>query len=450
MDKGDTYNAIRWFEAAHRAIQHLRGEAPRQETKRRISQENVNLYAQLVACCLHENDTTSAFEYTAAGKGRAFVDTLDSTRFDLLVAVADDPTLAQDWQQARALRQQIDNIQMQLGGQSGAIADGEQNQRMLFDTLPRLKQQEKTLWEDLSYKYPALTATQQAPMLTTADAQALARELGATLVEYYYHAEGWCAFVVSPEQVQYVTLPAITEDLMDKMIDRLFKMDDPFCRTNPKLMDEYLHDWHAAVIAPLREHLPAGGRVMLAPHWVLNFFPIGAACDPQSGRYVCEDYLLAFAPSLSALWVMHQQAAKTQPSERGRNSLRVFSAAYAPDIPGLVPATRQTVQAFAPDLIEQYDRVTPDAIIAAVRQQPAPDVLHIAAHGWFDREMPEQSGLELQGGWLTVQRIIIEMPLQHTRLVTLASCLLGRASLEQSGEAVGITQAFLTAGRGRR
>lgn len=441
-------DALAAFATAHTAIQNLRGEAPRQEAKRRLSQENAELYAFLVTCCLHENDTIAAFEYTAVGKGRALVDMLASTRFDLLAAAADDPQLAQDWQHARALRQQIDNIQMQLTNQSGAAtSDGaqQQRQRMLYDELRSLQQQEKTLWEDLSYKYPALTATQQAPMLTATNAQALARELDATLVEYYRHAEEWCAFVVSPGGIHHVHLPGITDDLLERMRDWLSKMDSDF-RTSPMLMGKPLHDWHAAVIAPLRDYLPLCGRVVLSPHWVLNLFPIGAARDPQSEYYACEDYLLTFAPSLSALWVMHQQATKTGSKAHWQNGLRVFSAAYAPDIEGLVPATQQTVQAFAPNLVDQYQQVTPDAIIAAARQQPAPDILHIAAHGNFDMEQPEQSGLALHDGWLTVQRIISEMPLQHTQLVTLASCLLGRASLEQSGEAVGITQAFLTVG----
>ncbi len=435
------------FETAHAAIQNQRSEAPRQEAKRRLSQENANLYAHLVACCLHEGDTTAAFAYTAAGKGRALVDTLASTRFDLLAAAADDPQLAKDWQQARDLRQQIDTLQMQLTSQSGGATDDAARQRLraLYDELRALQQQEKTLWEDLSYKYPALTATQQAPALTVADAQALARELDTTLVEYYRHTEGWCAFVVSPNGMHYAPLPGITDDLLQTMVDWLLKMDSDF-RTSRVLMGKPLHNWHAAVIAPLREHLPAGGRVVLSPHWALNLFPLGAARDPQSGRYACEDYLLTFTPSISALWVMHQQVAKTQSTVSQKNGLCLFSAAYAPDIPGLVPATQQTVAAFAPHLVEQYKQVTPDAIIAAAQQQPAPDILHIAAHGWFDMEQPEQSGLALHDGWLSVQRIISEMPLQHTQLVTLASCLVGRASLEQSGEAVGITQAFLTAG----
>jgi CHAT domain-containing protein len=298
----------------------------------------------------------------------------------------------------------------------------------------------------LSYKYPALTATQQAPSLTVVDAQRLAQELGVILVEYYRHGEGWCAFIVSVSGVHYIPLPDITDTLLQTMMTWLQSIENPFYHTR-QTMEGPLYKLHMAVIAPLRDYLSADSKVVLAPHWILNLFPFGAARDPQTNRYTCEDYQLAVAPSLSALWVMHQQATKTKSIGYSKNELNVFSVAYASDIPELVPNTQQMIQAFAPNLVEQYDNcATPDTIIAAARQDSVLDILHIASHGCFNRELPEQSGLALYGGWLTVQRIIGEMPLQQTRLVTLASCLLGQASLEQSGEAVGITQAFLTAG----
>ena len=52
----------------------------------------------------------------------------------------------------------------------------------------------------------------------------------------------------------------------------------------------------------------------------------------------------------------------------------------------------------------------------------------------------------LAGGWLTVQRIITELHLEQTRLVTLGACLSGRATLHDGDELVGLLQAMLTTG----
>jgi CHAT domain-containing protein len=291
-----------------------------------------------------------------------------------------------------------------------------------------------------------------------ANAQELAQTLDATLVEYYHHAEGWCAFIVTTANFMCVPLPFITDDFLEQMINWTNWIESgDFC-DSPILMGKPLYDLHAAVIAPIRAYLPTGGKVILATHWVLNLLPLSAARNPHTNRYVCEDYQLAFAPSISALWVMYQQASRVHDKEetsqnRQPGSYHLLNAAYvhSPGHPGYrygaVDANRFLAQSFAPHITGLYNtNATPDAVIAAVQQEPVKTILHITAHGGFDWDMPEQSGLELAEGYLTVQRIISEMHLSQTQLVTLASCLLGQASLEQSGEAVGITQAFLTAG----
>ena len=52
----------------------------------------------------------------------------------------------------------------------------------------------------------------------------------------------------------------------------------------------------------------------------------------------------------------------------------------------------------------------------------------------------------LSGGWLTVQRIITELRLEQTRLVTLEASLTGRTALQRGDEYVGLLQAMLTTG----
>jgi CHAT domain-containing protein len=86
---------------------------------------------------------------------------------------------------------------------------------------------------------------------------------------------------------------------------------------------------------------------------------------------------------------------------------------------------------------------TPNAVIV---RAPTHNVIHIACHGWFDDDNPEHSGLALAGGWLTVQRIITELRLENTHLVTLASCLGAKADAKHSGEIMSITHALMTAG----
>jgi hypothetical protein len=89
------------------------------------------------------------------------------------------------------------------------------------------------------------------------------------------------------------------------------------------------------------------------------------------------------------------------------------------------------------------DAATPDAVISHTRDQ---EVVHLGCHGKFDPENPEQSGLVLSGGWLTVQRIITELRLNRTRIATVGACLSGRVEVRRGEEHVGLLQAIMIAG----
>ncbi len=156
---------------------------------------------------------------------------LATARFDLSAAAADDPRLAEDLRQDGELRQQIDDLLARLVGEDGASgdADGEgrhSSRGQAQADLRSLREQQAGLWEEMAYRYQALTATQQAPVLSAEAARALAVKLGATLVEYYRHAGGWCAFVVGPEEIRYVSLPGVDE-LEEDMLGWLAEIESP-------------------------------------------------------------------------------------------------------------------------------------------------------------------------------------------------------------------------------
>ena len=121
-------------------MEALRGEVQREGARRKLAEENAGLYARLVFCCLHEAltlspsqeegsqaDIEAAFEYAAAGKGRAFVDLLSSARVDLSMMGAENAQFQADWQTYREMRQEIDGLLLILTGDKGAkqVADGQ-------------------------------------------------------------------------------------------------------------------------------------------------------------------------------------------------------------------------------------------------------------------------------------------------------------------------------------
>jgi CHAT domain-containing protein len=275
----------------------------------------------------------------------------------------------------------------------------------------------------MTYKYPALTATRQAPAFPADEARALAANLRATLVEYYEHAGGWSAFIVTPQQVQHVSLPIVDEVLLQRMTDWLEWIRSPAGRNN--LSYKPLGQLHEALIAPLRDYLPASKPVYLAPFSWLHLLPLGVAIDPASDRYVAEDYRLAFAPSLAALRVMIDQHHRPDIPARQLTKGRLLTVAY-PGTPGsqeylrnVLPEANAVARHFAQVKPLYEDEATPDAVLVHSRGK---DAIHVGCHGSFDRENPERSGLVLSDGWLTVQRIISELRLDNAQLATLSSC----------------------------
>ena len=91
------------------------------------------------------------------------------------------------------------------------------SRKMIYDQLRSKEEAAPQHWQQITYDYPALTACKSAPSLSAAQACDLSAQLNATLVEYYQHAEGWCAFVVSADEVRHLALPLLTDDLIERM-----------------------------------------------------------------------------------------------------------------------------------------------------------------------------------------------------------------------------------------
>jgi len=455
-DEGRFAKAREAFTIAHEAVEALRGEVAREGARRKLAEENADLYAHLVFCCLHEADTSdstekgehieAAFEYTTAGKGRAFVDMLASARFDLFAAEADDPALAADLQAYREWRQQIDNLRTRLTGRDTGIGMNEQQRKQEWEVLSNLQRQELERWEDLAYKYPRLTATQSAPSLSVEGAQMLASDLGATLVEFVQHAGGWSAFVVTSEAVRHVSLSDVNDEfLQESVTEWLDHIEDSKHHNESSYLA--LDEWYKRLIMPLKPHLPLSGKVVLALAGVLHLVPLSIARDPEHKRYLCDEYALSFAPSLAALRVTFEEARK---KGTARDQLGTLLAVAYPGELGQASYLSHTVseaRAIAkhfPQVSSLYRKAaTPQAVVDEAKGQA---VAHFSCHGTFDSNLPEQSGLALSGGYLTVQRIITELNLSDARLATLSACVTHRADLRAGEEHVGLVQSVLTAG----
>ena len=458
-DEGRFAEARQALVTAHQAVEALRGEVPREGGKKKLAEENADLYARLVFCCLHEGDEKAAFEYAAAGKGRAFVDTLASGGFNMLTAIDSNPTLANDplLQQYRSLSQEIDNLRLTLNSDRVSADDKE---RLDFE-LKRRQSEYERLWEDLTFKYPNLTATVTAPSLTASEAMTLAAHLQATLVEYVEHKGGWSAFVVTKDGIEHVSLDKVDETLFKETSDWIKTLETKSAgNLNAEIERKmafglsttraHLTGLHDAFIAPLQAYLPSAGqaeRLIIAPFGALHQLPMGAAQNPDTKAYLSQAYTLTVTPTLAALRVSLDEARKANwQFSQPKQPLHVAHAGRQ----GMTNLLEKVSDSEA-EMAKMFPKVkllsSQDANPAAVAKHASGrDLIHFYCHGIFEPDNPNQSGLLLHDGFLTVQRIITDLDLSQTNLTALAACESGRVGVTQGEELVGLIQALLTSG----
>ncbi len=404
-----------FFVQGHEALQYLRGMLLDDHAQTQLSAQSTLLYERLVHSCLQEQAIEKAFEYAAVAKGRAFVNKLAKTTTQPENLA---PTFATQLQTARQLRERISQTK---------------------DEVEKLLRDEADAWKKLQLDYPALTALLSPPTLSLEQAQTLANDLNATLVEFYRHAGGWCAFVVTPNSIQHVSLPDLTADLIKTLQQWNCAIESSWGRSTNAKQLKPLNDLYQAAIAPLS--LPAEPkRLILALYDDLHHLPFAAARSPQ-GEYLTDQFSLSFVPSLTALQVIQQQAKRDQ-EQLAQGLLSVAYSGEQDNYLHNVALEAETIaNCFDGSLLGEH-QATPAEVIKAARGK---SVVHLSCHGKFNRNDPQQSGLRLKE-WLTVQQIVTDLRLPGTRLVTMAACETGQAQIMPGEEYVGLLQAMMSAG----
>lgn len=423
------------LEKAHDYLEETRIASVSQRRRLELAGYAADFYSALVACCLRDGDGDAAFRFASAAKGRTFSDVLAKGQAERTVALGNDRVRSEDLQPYLDLRDAMEKVRTELF--SGETDDD------LYNRIELLRRQERELWSDLTSRYPVLAALADAPGLTAHDAQGLAAELNATLIEYYRHREGWCAFAVTADGVQCRPLPDLNDALLARMANWVGSISEG------QKTSELLTDWYDAVIRPVSTELASAHMSIVAPFGPTHLLPYYAGVDRETGRSVIDDFVLGFAPSLSALDVIWRRYRDL--SERPEaTAWKILAVAY-PGTSGTgilanaVPEAEAVLGCFPDAEATQLlgDAATPDAVVSAT---PGQDVIHLSCHAMFDPRYPAQSGLQLSAGWLTVRRIVSEVDLRSARLFTMAACSTAGTELGPGDEPVGLIQAALSAG----
>lgn len=297
----------------------------------------------------------------------------------------------------------------------------------------------------LDPEYASVAAVEPSTLETVR--KALALSPGTSLVSYFVSARAVHAWVIDESRLQHVELPIAREELRAAVCfaataGRNARGAVRIGGCGPVMAQAKL--LYEKLITPLLPHL-RHRRLLILPHAELHYVPFAALCNPITGRYLIQDFTLAYAPSASALRLLRDKEHAV-----GR---RAVVLGPPTDSSGRLdpPAAAKEAQAVA-----HLFGTTP-LLGAAARASRVfdlagkVDLLHIAAHGVYEPRDPLFSHIvlardERRDGNLAVHEIFSDLDLTGISLVVLSACQTALGERSDGDEIVGLTRAFLYAG----
>jgi len=382
---------------------------------------------------LQQNRIAEAFDRSERARARAFLQLLGNHR--LGSGRGSDAPLARE---AESLR-----IQLTKWERETSLAPSPQ----LANDLKQGRARYETLLQRVRVTNPEYESLIRVEPLRLGDVQkVLAADV--TLVSYYVMPNAVHVWVIDRGAVQHVLLPVDRAALArivcwaDQLgTRRSVRGVTPAVQQCPgePLKSE---DVFAQLFAPLQPHI-RNARLIVVPHGVLHYVPFAALRDPKSGHFLVEDYTITYAPSASVLRFLHGKESPV----RGK-ALVIGDPDSAL---GKLEGARREAVAVA-KLFGTTPKLGAGATKSLLRNlNGAVDLLHIAAHGYYDAANPLFSRLALapdgeSSGNLEVHEVLSDVDLAGVNLVVLSACQTALGKGSSGDDVVGLTRAFLYAG----
>jgi CHAT domain-containing protein len=446
--QGRTAEAVTLLEATVMAIETLRNTLPLEPMRRSFLRDKLNVYELLVQLYLAQGDEIGvrrAFALAERARSRTLVERMAGL-LETEINTTAAPELADRLRDLQAELHAIYSrlLQQTVGVDGASTAERSAAGTVLRESATALEQEINRLQLLVAPQAMALTAQSALSLVATHFAPAG----DAIVVAYYFLEEEIIAFVLAGAQVQVVR-GLSTRTAIEARLQRLgvqwerFRAGSAFVQrhlatlhqSTQRILAELYNDLFAPIASLLATLLPATTEprpLTIVPHALLYRVPFQALSDGE--QTLLERYVIAYAPSATALFLLQQR-----PAAGGGSALVVGVAD-----PG-IPAVQQEVQRVAAHLaapsIQTDDAATVSALLA---QLPAAGLLHLACHGIFRADNPMFSALKLTDGWLTAATVA-QLRLRCA-LVVLSACESGRGQSSGGDELLGLARSFLGAG----
>lgn len=417
-------------------LEEMRSSLVSEEYKITFLGKRVNAYSKMILLCLAMGRNKEAFEYAERAKSRALIDLIGNRRIDPKTGEEKELVI-----QAERLRCILNRLRKELERIDRLPRELERGKVELRNEIRDDERREVEIWNEIRRKNPEFASLKMVDPVTLEEVQQMLDEKTA-LIEYYTisppYEKGIIAFLVTKKSLLCTTLDISAVDLQRLILKPLTKVPMEPTSEDFAWLSDILSELYEKLFTPFKEKLQKNGinRIYFCPHGLLHLLPLHAMYEQteRDRRYVIQDFAVAYTPSASVLRYCIQKAYREESLFAVKNpdgSLK-FADEEVEEISKL----------FKSKTILNQNNGTRENVLS---QAKGHGLVHFACHGLFRGDIPQQSGLKLADGWLTMIDILNNLSLD-ANLVTLSACQTGRSKLEGGDEVVGLTRAFLYAG----
>jgi CHAT domain-containing protein len=337
-------------------------------------------------------------------------------------------------QEAETLRMQMMQWQQQARlAPSRQLDDDIREARRRYESL-------MTRVKATNPEYAAMTTVEPLPL----DSIRGVLPPNTTLVSYFVTDNAAHAWALDRTTLQYVSLP-----IGPKTFERAQCAAKGFRASGRgvRLLDgpcepATVEELYEQFFAPLRLHI-RNSRLIIVPHGVLHYLSFGAFRDPRTKRYLIEDYTITYAPSASSVRYLRDKETPV----KGKALVIGAPAGVSPELPGALREAMMVATKLHSEPI--VGTAAKESLLYQLKGDV--DLVHIAAHGFYEAGTPLFSRLALaegdgSDGNLEVHEILSDVDLTGVNLVVLSACQTALGKVSAGDEIVGLTSALLYAG----
>lgn len=437
---GHPSRALVAYREAEATLERLRSHLQTDELKTSFLADKQEVYQSLVWLTLEndaEADWRSVFTNVEKAKSRSLADLLAFRATEMPARSGEDSEVVE---RLRRLRQELNPYYRQIDRK---LAENNERSRRQLEKLRRLcrKKEDEVLraLREVRSVDAELSSLQQGTVIALETIQSQIPE-NAILIEYYFARGTVYACVVGRRTIEIIAVSSaervrelhryLQHQLSKLLIGRDYA--ERFGETLLRSTETYLRELYQELLLPLASSLDGCHHLIVVPHDVLHFVPFHALHDGD--HHLIDRFSISYAPSASVFYLCRAKEAPTTQ----RSLVLGVDDERAPRI----RQEAQTVAGILPGVLLLLGR---DATEENLRRYGAQSrIIHLATHGYFRRDSPMFSAIQLASSRLSLFDFYdLELAAE---LVVLSGCGTGLSEVTAAEELVGLVRGLLYAG----